>query len=311
METSTLPNTELLALHLSKLFSENETDKNVEVISRTAFKGSSTFPAEIINCKLPDGKLLALFGKYLAGLGPNNHGHRGGVEYEIKIYDKVLRNLPLPKANFWGRCHFNENNETLLLMDFLEGSISLKGNPDINLYLNAASWIAIMHNYFENNVPSFVKVYDHAYYSIWLTRMENEPSILAAHPWLQDVIKYFRNHVDILTEASQTLIHGEYYSKNILIRDSIAYPVDWESAAYAPGEIDLASIIEARKEDVADRIKKSYIEARFKNSEFDEKGFEKRLYMAQLYLHFRFFFPKREAWRYDHIKALAKKLEII
>ena len=310
METSTLPNTELLTRHLSKLFSTSEVEKNVEVISRKPFKGSSTFPAEIISCQLPDGKILTLFGKYLAGLGPNNHGHRGGVEYEIKIYDEVLRDLPLPKANFWGKCFFKENDETLLLMDFLEGSISLKGNPDINHYLNAASWAARMHNFFEGNVPSFVKVYDPAYYSVWLARMENEPSILAARPWLQDLINYFRNHIDILTESPQTLIHGEFYSKNILIRDSIAYPVDWESAAYAPGEIDLASIIEARKPDVVERIRESYLTARLEDSRFDKAGFEKRLLMAQLYLHFRFFFPKREEWRYDHIYALGKKLEI-
>ncbi|HKO79477.1 MAG TPA: phosphotransferase [Chitinophagaceae bacterium] len=310
METSTLPNSEVLTRHLSKLFSENGDAKNVEVISRSAFKGSSTFPAEIIKCQLPDGKILTLFGKYLAGLGPNNHGHRGGVEYEIKVYDEVLRNLPLPKANFWGKCFFKENDETLLLMDFLEGSISLKGNPDINLYLNAASWAAKMHNFFEGNVPSFVKVYDQAYYFIWLTRMENEPSILAAQPWLQDVINYFRSHIDLLIKAPQTLIHGEFYSKNILIRNGIAYPVDWESAAYAPGEIDLASIIEARKQEVVERITESYTTARFENKEFDKPSFEKRLWMAQLYLHFRFFFPKREEWRYDHIHALAKKLEI-
>ena len=48
METSTLPNSEVLTRHLSKLFSENGDAKNVEVISRSAFKGSSTFPAEII-----------------------------------------------------------------------------------------------------------------------------------------------------------------------------------------------------------------------------------------------------------------------
>jgi hypothetical protein len=311
MEPSTLPDTELLEHHLSKLFSKNGVKENVEVISRSAFKGSSTFPAEIINCKLSDGKILTLFGKYLAGQGPNNHGHRGGVEYEIKIYDEVLRKLPLPKAGFWGKCHFKENNETLLLMDFLEGSISLKGNPDINLYLDAASWIAKMHNFFVNNVPSFVKVYDQEYYSIWLNRMENESTIISAQPWLIDVIKYFRNHMAILTEAPQTLIHGEFYSKNILIKDNIAYPVDWESAAYASGEIDLASIIEARKEDVASRIKESYIAVRFNNNEFDKKSFDKRLFMAQLYLHFRFFFPKREEWRYDHMYALAKKLEII
>lgn len=309
MEINTLPDTGLLTDHLSKLFSINA--EPVEVISRSPFKGSSTFPAEIIHCKFPDGRVLPLFGKYLAGLGPNNYGHRGGVEYEIKIYDEVLRNVPLSKAGYWGKCFFPENNETLLLMEYLEGTMSLKGNPDINHYLRAAAWIARMHQFFENKVPSFVKVYDTAYYFVWTKRMMNEPSILAAHPWLAEVISYFHEHISILTNAPQTLIHGEYYSKNILIKEEHVYPVDWESAACAPGEIDLASIIEARKEEVATRIKESYIATRFTNNEFDETDFARRLCMAQLYLHFRFFFPKREEWRYDYMRVLAKKLQII
>lgn len=309
MEISTLPDTELLTAHLSKLLSAND-PAPVEIISRSPFKGSSTFPAEIIRCKLSDGRVINLFGKYLAGLGPNNHGHRGGVEYEIKIYDEVLRGLPLTKANFLGKCYFNETNETLLLMDLLQDSASLKGNPDITLYLKAAAWIAQMHRFFENKVPSFVKVYDKDYYFIWLKRMEDNPGVIAAQPWLAEVIKFFRENVDILLQAPQTLIHGEYYSKNVLIKNGIIYPVDWESAAYAPGEIDLASIIEARKEEVVEQIRESYINSRFTSEEFDEQAFEKRLSMARLYLHFRFFFPKKEEWRYDHIYALAKKLEI-
>src|SRR5262245_51197033 len=140
MEVSTLPDMASLTNQLEKIFSA----KNIEVISRSAFRGG-TFPAEIINCRLDDGKQLSLFAKYLAGMGPNNHGHRGGVEYEIRVYDEVLRKLPLPKVNFWGKCHFAESDETLLLMDCLDNSASLKGNPDIALYLKAAEWIAKMH----------------------------------------------------------------------------------------------------------------------------------------------------------------------
>jgi hypothetical protein len=311
MEISTFPDTALLANQLSKLFSENGADENVEVISRSLFKGSGTFPAEIIKCKLSNGKVLSLFGKYRAGMGANNYGHRGGVEYEIKVYDEVLRKLPLPRITFWGKCHFDDNDETLLLMNFCEGSISLKGNPDITLYLNAAAWIANMHYFFEGNVPPFVKVYDRAYYTIWAQRMEREPAILSARPWLTDVINYFCNHINILLDAPQTLIHGEYYSKNILIWEGNVYPVDWESAAFAPGEIDLASLIEARKEEMVTPIRENYIAARFANGDFDKESFEKRLMMAQLYLHFRFFFPKKEAWRYDYIHSLGKKLGII
>ena len=309
MEINTLPDNLVLADQLSKLFSATP-ESPLEIVSRFPFKGSSTFPAEVIHCKLPGEKVLPLFGKYLAGLGPNNHGHRGGVEYEIKIYDEVLRTLPLSKAAYWGKCFFPDSNETLLVMEYLQGTYSLKGNPDINHYLRAATWIARLHRIYENKVPSFVKVYNKDYYFVWTKRMQNEVSILAAYPWLNDVIRYFHENIDILTGAPQTLIHGEYYSKNILIRDEDVFPIDWESAAYAPGEIDIASIIEARKEVIARQITGSYITTRFSDDDFDKSAFEKRLCMAQLYLHFRFFFPKREEWRYDHIMAIAKKLQI-
>jgi thiamine kinase-like enzyme len=306
MEVNQLPATNVLSAQLSKIFS----GRSVEVIDRVPFKGSSTFPVELISCQFEDGNLVKLFGKYLGGLGPNNHGHRGGVEYEIKVYDQLIQKLPLNKAHFWGQCYFEEENDTLLLMEYLEGSKSLKGNPDINLYLNAAAWIARMHVFFEGNIPAFVKRYDANYYSVWLDRMLNVPEVMAARSWLKDMIDYFRSHLHILTDTPQTLIHGEYYSKNILIRDGDVFPVDWESAACAPAEIDLAAIIEARKEEVATRIKECYVTTRFADKHFNEQEFETRLNMAQLYLHFRFFFPKREEWRYDHMEALGKKLRI-
>jgi thiamine kinase-like enzyme len=310
MGHNTLPETALLTKHLSKLFEAETGAGELELVSRSSFRGSSTFPAEVLRCKLPGGREVALFGKYLAGLGPNNHGHRGGVEYEIRVYDALLRNLPLTKANYWGRCRFDETNEVLLLTDFLEGSYSLKGNQEINLYLHAAAWIAHMHNFFEEKVDDFVKVYDHDYYEVWMNRMEKDESVVNSRPWLQRMIDYFRSNIGILLKTRRTLIHGEYYSKNILIRDNVVYPVDWESAAYAVGEVDLASIIEARKPEVAAQIRESYCGVRFQHPRFDKEGFEKRLLMAQFYLHLRFFYPKKEEWRFDHMHAIGKKLEI-
>src|SRR5688572_30557688 len=111
MELNTLPATAILTEHLSKLFEDETGSGELELVSRSSFKGSSTFPAEVLRCKMPDGRELTLFAKYLAGLGPNNHGHRGGVEYEIRVYDALLRKLPLTKANYWGKCRFDESNE--------------------------------------------------------------------------------------------------------------------------------------------------------------------------------------------------------
>ena len=40
------------------------------------------------------------------------------------------------------------------------------------------------------------------------------------------------------------MIHGEYYPHNILFQSGVVRPVDWETAALAPGEIDLATLCE-------------------------------------------------------------------
>ena len=47
-----------------------------------------------------------------------------------------------------------------------------------------------------------------------------------------------------LLAAPRTMIHGEFYPGNILYEKGRICPVDWESAAIAAGELDLAALTE-------------------------------------------------------------------
>ena len=88
-------------------------------------------------------------------------------------------------------------------------------------------------------------------------------------------------------DTTQTFIHGEYYTKNILVQKGIIYPIDWESAAIGPGEIDLASLIEGWDEKRKNIALKSYLKTRWPDGLFSESEFEKRLLLVRIYFFLR------------------------
>lgn len=311
--------TKTLGHHLFELsFEKGISDAVVEVISRESFNKCSTSLVEIVKCKLGSGQIVSLFVKYTSGQGYHKFDHREGLEYEAKIYDEIIRNISLSKIKFYGTCKLLENNETLMALEYLEGGSSLKGNSNSDAFFKASEWIGSFHAGSNNNLPDFTKVYNVAYYKGWVDRALAYWSLTNLYPWLKDLANYFIENIYILTETGQTVIHGEYYSSNILIRDGVIYPIDWESAAIGPGEIDLSCLIEGRKVDVVNSIVQKYIANRWQSEKYNVEAFNQRLIMSQMYLHFRFLLPKRRRkgmdmrkWRFSQLHDLGKEMGII
>src|SRR6266704_2864997 len=66
----------------------------VAVLDRERPPTMSTFPNEAITCRFANGRKRRIFVKYEAGQNHDSFGHRGGVGYEVKVYDHVLRHYP-------------------------------------------------------------------------------------------------------------------------------------------------------------------------------------------------------------------------
>lgn len=280
----TLPDTRTLTKYLSAMLMKE--DLPVEIISRNDFYETSTFPVEIVTCNTGNGKNIDLFCKYLGGIGPNNYGHRGGVEYEAKIYSDILDKTPCSKIKFFGQCRIAGGMDTLLVIEYLGETLRLHYSEDLNAWLKASEWIGNFHQINEGKAPAFVKTYDKAYYVIWSERFKNLTNAYSEnHPWLEELIKYFVVNVEVLLKGPQTIIHGEYYPKNILLKEGIIYPVDWESAAVAPGEIDLASLIEGFDMETSENVKDVYKNARWPSGNIPVDEFEKRLLISRIYFH--------------------------
>jgi thiamine kinase-like enzyme len=69
--------------------------------------------------------------------------------------------------------------------------------------------------------------------------------------------------LQVLLEPPLTIIHGEYYGRNILVQDGVIYPVDWELAAMAAGEIDLASLTDQWPSSITEQCEVAYQQARW------------------------------------------------
>lgn len=147
-------------------------------------------------------------------------------------------------------------------------------------------------------------------------------SLIGEYPWLSHLFTAFGQVTRILLDAQQTIIHGEYYPDNILYRAASVYPVDWETAAIAPGEIDLATLTDNWPQEVVERCQRAYVQARYSNSAPDQ-NFERRLAAARLYVQVHWLGYETDplhpewsertvgAWRFEQLHDAGRQLGIL
>jgi aminoglycoside/choline kinase family phosphotransferase len=136
------------------------------------------------------------------------------------------------------------------------------------------------------------------------------------YPWLDSVCDGAERCLGELLTAPPVVVHGEFYSRNILWREDSVYPVDWEAAALAPAEIDLASLTERWPRELAALAEQSYGASRWDGA--PPAGFARRLSVARLYWHLRWLGDRREwtvadshAWRFSALEEQARRLGLL
>src|SRR5881628_2918170 len=250
-----LPETETLAAALASVVGAKRRS-SVTIVNRQPIVPFMTFPAEIVTCRLARGNELKLFCKYEAGRNHNAYGHRGGVAYEAEVHRRVLQPMRTTTPKYFGAWKDPVTADTWLVLAYLEDGRLLR---DVHLDLSAelqptemglaARWIGKFHaataKKLANQALAFLNRYDAGYYLGWARRScELAGKLHQKFPWLARLCQRAEEILTALFAAPPTVIHGEYYQNNILIRERIVCPSDWESAAIAAGEIDLAALTE-------------------------------------------------------------------
>jgi Phosphotransferase enzyme family len=286
---SRLPNLQSLTVGLASVLRSQ-----VTVLDRQPNTYTSTFPSEIVRCRVDGGSELLLFCKYGTGHGTSLSGitgHKGGVPYEAAVYRHVLRTSRATTPTFYGAYKDVKTDDTWLILEYLDDSVRLHRTREPSAAIGlAARWIGRFHNATEERLsrPSmhFLTRYDTEYYLGWARRASLVTGYLRPRfPWLTTLCGRFEDVVALLLASPQTIIHGEYYPKNILFRHGTVYPVDWESAAVAAGEIDLAALTENWGTEIGRQCELEYQRVRWPKGA--PANFEERLCAAQIYLQFR------------------------
>jgi thiamine kinase-like enzyme len=290
LSPSKFPSSERLTVGLNDVFHKNGSEaRDVTVISRQPNRFESTFASEIITCRLSWNGTFRVFCKYGTSHFDKAFGHRGGVSYEAAVYSKVLAPLHTSAPAFYGVYREKRSEQTWLLIEYLKGA-SRDVSKTNDAVIHAAQWIGRFHAFNEKRISSsqlgFLRKYDAKYYVGWARRA----NMLfgrrrTERPWLPRLCTRFEELVPYLSRARKTVIHGEYYPTNIIYQDRTSRPADWQSAAIAVGQIDLAALTQNWPKQMVERLAQEYIKARWPTGTPD--NFDQLFGIARVYMSLR------------------------
>lgn len=313
---SWLPDVELLQSGLSSIFGDDVSP--IAVLDRYKNMYASTSSSEIVTCQFRDGRELDLFIKY-GKLGVDSGlEFKGNIRFEAAVYEHVLQPLPVTSVAYYGTFTDEVNGYTWLVLAYLGDASALNKSPRAYQALSwGARWLGQFHAASEARLASgsFSELKAHTvnYYEGWVHRLhESTRSSHGQNPWLPIICEEFEDSIPKLLSPPQTIVHGEYYPVNILVDGELVYPIDWQTAAIARGELDLACLIEGwgDGDDVRTAIDE-YCNARWQQA--TPSDFAETLSLAQLFWPIRWLVnnPKWPSWTTDGQSRLDAGLEYL
>jgi aminoglycoside phosphotransferase (APT) family kinase protein len=304
-----LPSDDVLAGALAFAYPDEDA---LSVVERRA-QPRGTFPKEVVVSRTTDGRRQCTFFKY-AVPRDSAYGHRRGIAYEADVYRRVLAAVPVSTPRFIGSSQFGDSpDDHWLALEYIEGSDRLRSTADL---IHAAEWLGQFHATLEcprtRDELAFLISYDESYYMGWVHRTARTARQHGAHRVVQ-LCDRLDEHMRALVVGPETVIHGEFTVHNVVRREGVTYPTDWESAAIAAGEIDLMCLVEAWPAETVAACRAAYVEARWDRK--PPPGFDARLLASELYLHCRWLgmrpdWRPRQSWRVERLEALATEIGV-
>ncbi len=278
------------------------------ILQRTRLPEPSSADCEIVACRMPDGTQRQLFCKFgpLAEVGQPTHCY--GVAYEAQVYDQLLSAWRGDVLLLHGVFLDKTTGTVALALNYVDGATALQqvSQPKAGL-MAAAEWIARFHRWSETAaVPSFLHRYDTEFYRVWMQGAGHATRRLHQRfPWLPDLCERCQRRLPALLPPA-AIIHGAYQADNIMLCDGRNVPIDWESAALAAGEIDLANLTWGWDDDLVALCEQEYCLARWPDGTPGDVAL--RLTAARVFLHLRWLGESEEEDRLEEQIADVEEL---
>ena len=218
----------------------------------------TSFPIVEVEVRFGDGTLTRVLAKNVsrAGLDPTTVRVKPEVVYdarrEIDVYERILAGSELGTPAYHGSAG------SWLLLEHVAG-VELWQVGEIELWEEAARWLARMHERLGAAHSPHLLSYDAAYLRGWLRRAE----AFVGGAVLTRVGGHYDELVDALLALPRSFLHGEFYASNVLVaetaRGARIAVVDWEMAGVGPRLLDLAALtVGGWDDDVVRRLAAAY-----------------------------------------------------
>jgi aminoglycoside phosphotransferase (APT) family kinase protein len=208
---------------------------------------------------------MQLFCKAGPGQAQNAIGDEAGIEYEARTYQEVLAPWGVAAPPFIGWTRWGSGGSSYLLMGALQRYLRVDKAPYPSGIVAAATWLGRSHRASaeklgQQPMPRLNR-YDVSTLRAWMSNaLRATPS-----PRLRRIARLEEqtNVFGRLAGAEPTLVHGDCYPQNILVRPDDVRALDWEWAGIGAGEIDIAALTEAWNEGVERECVAAYAAARW------------------------------------------------
>jgi hypothetical protein len=285
----------------------------VSVVARQTNVYTSTWPSEIVDCRIGRSGRLRLFLKQGPREARNAHGHLVGPGYEARVYETVLAPAGLAHP-FLGAVRPVGSPTLCLVLEYLDrGWWRLNRVEDPRAIVRVATWLGAFHAETTARVDVLaggLNQYDVEYYEGWAWRSSRQlPRLGDRFGWLARVCRRFGPMGAQLAAGPLTIVHGEFYPQNVLVHDDAIRPVDWEWAGLAAGEVDLAALTEGWSRELTRASERAYARARWPAGAPDD--FAWRLDVARVYLHLRWLGDRTDRTAAPELAARLADLEVV
>jgi hypothetical protein len=304
---------------LNAALADRAVGETVEIVHRERNLYASTFSSEFVSCRVSGGEgdpprgreVSTLVKGGRAYLDPHT-GHKRGVPYEIEAYRWILPALPVASPKVLGS--FQESGPDAmgwLCLERLTDAVRIDEIGDRAALRKGAQELAALHAEGRALVgrPDLHSLnrYHGTYLEAWGRRwVESAGRLGHGRPWIRHVAPRIDQIMDLLNGPDLTVVHGEAYPSNILLRADRALIVDWESVGIGSGELDLATLLLNWPEDDICDAERAYVRTRWPSGA--PRGFERVLSGARFHalgqlLHHELRHPAAHAERVEWILA--------
>jgi thiamine kinase-like enzyme len=248
---------------LDAVLSQHFGGRRVAGLTRRTSEYSSSFAIDELDVRLEDGTVLDLVFKNVGWHALLEDARRAKPPFlhdplrEIETYRTVLAAGRLGTARFYGAVVDPERERYWLFLERVPG-LRLSHVGEFATWLQVARYLADLHNSLARAAdalgrdrPSCWLSYDRDYYRQWMDRAltsvrGSEAPGGEVRPGIERLACAYDKVIDRLLALPTTLIHGEFYSANVVVHETGAgpriCPIDWEMTAVAPRMMDLAAL---------------------------------------------------------------------